>query len=97
MINIHSSPMPSRHEFVVTLWLHRPDGAVRIEQPVVAGHPEYAAALAATMWAQMFLGACLTVEIERVETKETNLMRHAPKPGIIAAIRRRLAAILNPD
>jgi hypothetical protein len=49
------------------------------------------------MWAQLYNGACLTVEIERVETMHMNLMRHAPKPGIIAAIRRRLAEFLHPD
>ena len=98
MTNLHPSPeLPRRLEFVVTLWLHRPEGAVRIEQPVLASHPEFAAALAGTMWAQLYNGACLTVEIERVETMHMNLMRRAPKPGIIAAIRRRLAAILNPD
>jgi hypothetical protein len=98
MTNLHPSPSPSRRiEYVVTLWLHLPSGALRIEQPVVASHPEYAAQLAGVMWAQMYAGVALTVEIASVETMAMSVLRNAPKPGKLAALRRWLSRKMNPD
>ena len=98
MTNIHPSPEPRRRmEYVVTLWLHLPDGAPRIEQPVIASHPEFAAQLAGVMWAQMYAGVALTVELAAVETMAMNVMRNSPKPGAWNALRRWLSRKLNPD